>query len=196
VSGMPRDAMAGRPASCGRAVPFTHVRLVTPDGTDAATGEVGEVWLNGPSVTPGYWRKDGAVDTARTEDGWFRTGDAARMDEDGFYYLVDRVKDMYKSGGENVAPTEVERVLITHPDVVDVAVVGIPDPRWGEVGRAFVVARPGTVITLEGLREYCAGRIARYKAPRSLVIVDDLPRNSTGKVSKPALRAYGPGPAA
>jgi fatty-acyl-CoA synthase len=190
VTGMPRDAVAERPASCGRAVPFTHVRLVTAEGTDTGTGEVGEVWIKGPSVTPGYWRKDGTVDGARTDDGWFRTGDAARMDEDGFYYLVDRVKDMYKSGGENVAPTEVERVIITHPDVIDVAVVGIPDLRWGEVGRAFVVARPGAIVTLEDLREFCAGRIARYKAPRSLVLVDDLPRNSTGKVSKPTLRTY------
>jgi fatty-acyl-CoA synthase len=190
VTGMPRDAVAGRPASCGRAVPFTHVRLVTADGTDAGTDEVGEVWLKGPSVTPGYWRKDGTVEGARTEDGWFRTGDAARMDEDGFYYLVDRVKDMYKSGGENVAPAEVERVIIDHPDVLDVAIVGIHDETWGEVGRAFVVMRPGTTITLEELREYCGARIARYKAPRSLVILNHLPRNTTGKVSKPALRAY------
>ena len=194
VTGMPRDAVAERPTSCGRAVPFTHVRLVTAEGTDARTGEVGEVWIRGPSVTPGYWRRYGTVDTARTEDGWFRTGDAARMDEDGFYYLVDRVKDMYKSGGENVAPTEVERVIITHPDVIDVAVVGVPDPRWGEVGRAFVVARPGATLTLEDLREFCAGQIARYKAPHSLVLIENLPRNSTGKVSRPALQAYGEGP--
>lgn len=190
VTGMPRDAVAQRPASCGRAVPFTHVRLVTPDGDDAPPGEVGEVWIKGPSVTPGYWRKDGSIDPARTGDGWFRTGDAARVDADGFYYLVDRVKDMYKSGGENVAPAEVERVITTHPDVVDVAVIGVPDLTWGEVGRAFVVVRPGATVTLEGLRDFCAERIARYKAPRSLVLVDDLPRNPTGKISKPALRAY------
>ncbi len=190
VTGMPRDAVEQRPASCGRAVPFTHVRLVTPDGADAPAGEVGEVWIKGPSVTPGYWRKDGTIDPARTGDGWFRTGDAARMDEDGFYYLVDRVKDMYKSGGENVAPAEVERVITTHPDILDVAVIGIPDRTWGEVGRAFVVLRPAATLTLEGLREFCAGRIARYKAPRSLVVVDDLPRNPTGKISKPALRSY------
>jgi len=97
---------------------------------------------------------------------------------------------MYKSGGENVAPAEVERVLVTHPDVVDVAVIGIPDDKWGEIGRAFVVARPGAAITLDVLREHCAERIARYKAPRSLVIVEELPRNTTGKVSKAALRAY------
>ena len=190
VTGMPRDAVPERPTSCGRAVPFTHVRLVTTEGEDVPAGEVGEVWLKGPSVTPGYWRSDGPVDTARTPDGWFRTGDAARMDDDGFYYLVDRVKDMYKSGGENVAPAEVERALTVHPDILDVAVIGIPDPTWGEVGRAFVVVRPGASITLDGLREFCAARIARYKAPRSLVIVDDLPRNPTGKISKPALRAY------
>jgi fatty-acyl-CoA synthase len=190
VTGMPQDAVAQRPGSCGRAVPFTHVRLVTADGADAPTGEVGEVWIKGPSVAPGYWHEDGTIDPARTADGWFRTGDAAWMDEDGFYYLVDRVKDMYKSGGENVAPAEVERVLITHPDILDVAVIGIPDPEWGEVGRAFVVVRPGATVTLEKLREFCSGRIARYKAPRSLAVVDDMPRNTTGKISKPALRAY------
>jgi fatty-acyl-CoA synthase len=190
VTGMPRDAVAGSPASCGRAVPFTHVRLVTPDGTDAPPGEVGEIWLNGPSVTPGYWHKDGSVDPARTPDGWFRTGDAARIDEDGFYYLVDRVKDMYKSGGENVAPAEVERIIADHPDVLDVAIIGISDPTWGEVGRAFIVTRPGTSLTLQQLRDYCATRIARYKAPRSLIILDQLPRNTTGKISRQELRAH------
>jgi fatty-acyl-CoA synthase len=190
VTGMPRDAVARRPGSCGRAVPFTHVRLATAEGDEVPAGKVGEVWIKGPSVTPGYWRSDGPIDTARTPDGWFRTGDAARRDDDGFYYLVDRVKDMYKSGGENVAPAEVERVLTAHPDILDVAVIGVPDPTWGEVGRAFVVVRPGAAVTLADLREYCAGRIARYKAPRSLVVVDDLPRNPTGKISKPALRAY------
>ena len=192
VTTMPRDAVADRPASCGRAVPNTHVRLADIDGNDVGTDEVGEVWIKGPSVSPGYWRADGVVDAARTEDGWFRTGDAAYRDELGFYFLVDRVKDMYKSGGENVAPAEVERVLVTHPDVVDVAVVGIPDPKWGEIGRAFVVVREGATLTLEALREHCAERIARYKAPRSLVIVAELPRNTTGKISKPALRAYEP----
>lgn len=190
VTGMPRDAVASHPASCGRAVPHTHVRLVRSDGTDSPLGEVGEIWLKGPSVTPGYWKSDGTVDPGRTKDGWFCTGDAARMDADGFYYLVDRVKDMYKSGGENVAPAEVERAIIAHPDVLDVAVVGIPDATWGEVGRAFIVLRPGATLTLEELRDFCGTRIARYKAPRSLVIVDNLPRNSTGKVAKPALRAY------
>ena len=190
VTSMPRDEAIARSSSCGRAVPYTHIRLVRQDGADAAPGEVGEVWLSGPSVTPGYWRTDGTIDPARTPDGWFRTGDAARVDDDGFYYLVDRVKDMYKSGGENVAPAEVERVIIDHPDVLDVAVIGIPDDTWGEVGRAFVVLRPGTTITLDELRDYCGARIARYKAPRSLVVLDHIPRNTTGKAAKPALRSY------
>ena len=101
---------------------------------------MGEVWIKGPSVTPGYWRRDPRADGSFV-DGWFRTGDAAWRDADGFYYLVDRFKDMYKSGGENVAPTEVERALASHPDIVDVAVIGVPDDKWGEVGKAFVVLR-------------------------------------------------------
>lgn len=190
VTTMPADEVYNRPASCGRAVPFTHVRIVDADGRDVTGTEVGEVWIKGPSVTPGYWRRDAATDGAFV-DGYFRTGDAAWRDEDGFYYLVDRYKDMYKSGGENVAPAEVERVLATHPDVVDVAVIGVPDPKWGEVGKAFVVVRQSATLTLEDLREHCAKSIARYKAPYHLVVVADLPRNTTGKVVKANLRKLG-----
>lgn len=185
---MPRDAVVDRPTSAGLAVPFSHVRLVTADGADAAEGEVGEVWIKGPSVTPGYWRNDRTIDSGKTDDGWFPTGDAARRDAEGFYYLVDRIKDMYKSGGENVSSAEVERVIALHPHVVDVAVIGIPDDRWGEVGRAFVVLRPSAEFTLETLRAHCVEHIAKYKAPHQMVIVDDLPRNATGKISKATLR--------
>jgi fatty-acyl-CoA synthase len=190
VTTMPADEVYRRPASCGRAVPFTHVRLVGEDGNDVSGTEVGEVWINGPSVTPGYWRRDPARDGSRVE-GWFRTGDAAWRDADGFYYLVDRFKDMYKSGGENVAPAEVERVIATHLDVVDVAVIGVPDPKWGEVGKAFVVVRTGAELTLEQLREHCGEQIARYKAPQHLVVVAELPRNTTGKIVKARLRELG-----
>ena len=147
-------------------------------------------WIKGPSVTPGYWRRDPEQDGAHV-GGWFRTGDAAWRDEDGFYYLVDRFKNMYKSGGENVAPAEVERTLGTHPDIVDVAVIGVPDEKWGEVGKAFVVAREGSDITLASLREFCAERIAKYKAPHHLVFVDSLPRNTTGKIVKAQLVELG-----
>lgn len=184
---MPRGAAEDRPASCGRPVPFTHVRLVTTEGVDAADGEVGEIWIKGPSVTPGYWRKD-PVQHGTFTDGWFRTGDAAYRDDEGFMYLVDRYKDMYKSGGENVSPAEVERVLAMHPAVADVAVIGVPDEKWGEVGQAFVVLVEGASVSLEELREFCSEHIARYKAPRRLVLLDSLPRNTTGKVQKNELR--------
>jgi fatty-acyl-CoA synthase len=187
VTSMPVDQVDVRPTSCGRAVPFTHVRLVTTEGSDATGSEVGEVWIKGPSVSPGYWRIDPATDGSHV-DGWFRTGDAAWRDEDGFYYLVDRYKDMYKSGGENVAPAEVERVLATHPGIADVAIIGVPDAKWGEVGRAFIVLRAGATLTLEDVHAHCGDFIARYKFPRSLVIVDSLPRNTTGKISKAELR--------
>ncbi|HEX4247400.1 MAG TPA: hypothetical protein VH008_06005, partial [Pseudonocardia sp.] len=119
---------------------------------------------------------------------WFRTGDAARRDAEGFYYLAGRTKEMYKSGGENVYPAEVENVLSEHPDVADLAVIGIPDTQWGEVGMAVVVPTAGATPTLEGLHEFAAGALARFKLPKSLVLVEELPRNVTGKVSRDALK--------
>jgi fatty-acyl-CoA synthase len=171
--------------SVGKPVQHTAVRLVDDDGRDVATGEEGEVWIKGPSVTPGYWGRDSAEFFT---DGWFRTGDVARRDDAGFYFLVDRVKDMYKSGGENVYPAEVERLLLEHPAVAEVAVIGVPDPKWGEVGLALVVAAPGAEVTLDDLYDVIAGRLARYKYPKQLLMVDELARNVTGKVSKVDLR--------
>ncbi|OHV06913.1 Long-chain-fatty-acid--CoA ligase [Mycobacterium talmoniae] len=172
--------------TCGKPVLHTAVRVVDPDSlTDVADGTVGELWLKGPAVTPGYWN---LPNEQHFVDGWFRTGDAARRDADGYFHIAGRYKDMYKSGGENVYAAEVENVLIDLPEVADVAIIGVPDPKWGEVGLAVVVAAPGAEITLDGLRAACAGRIARYKHPQHLDLVDALPRNATGKVSKPALR--------
>jgi fatty-acyl-CoA synthase len=161
------------------------VRLVDEDGHDVRVGDPGEIWIKGPSVTPGYWGKDNAE---YFTDGWFRTGDVARRDEEGFYYLVDRVKDMYKSGGENVYPAEVERLLLEHPDIAEVAVIGVSDPKWGEVGLALVVSAPGAAVTMETIDAAIAGRLARYKHPKRLLVVDELARNVTGKVSKVELR--------
>ncbi|WP_236591835.1 MULTISPECIES: AMP-binding protein [Mycobacterium avium complex (MAC)] len=189
VTTMPAESALTRPGSCGRAVPFSHVRLVGEDGTDVPDGQPGEIWVKGPAVSPGYWQA-GRSPVVDRPDGWLHTGDVAWRDADGFFYLVDRINDMYKSGGENVAPAEVERALLTHSAVADVAVVGVPDEHWGEVGRAYVVLAAGASVTLSELREHCRRTIARYKAPRSLVIVDQLPRNSTGKVSRSALREY------
>ena len=174
-----------RAGSCGMKVMHVEVRLVDDAGRDVPIGTPGEIWLRGPAITPGY------VGRARDEDfegNWFRTGDMARVDADGCYFIVDRKKDMYKSGGENVSPAEVEAVLATHPDVAEVAVIGVAHARWGETGLAVVAPRPGAAPTLEALRRHCAD-LARYKHPRRLELVDRLPRNVTGKVSKEALRA-------
>jgi fatty-acyl-CoA synthase len=188
IASVPREAAGAKPGSCGFPVPYTQVRLVAPDGNDVAQGEVGEVWIAGPSVSPGYWRLDVETDGHHV-DGWLMTGDAARQDEDGFLYIAGRYKDMYKSGGENVFAAEVEMVLIDHPDVFEAAVIGVPDARWDEVGRAYLVTRGGRQITTEELVAHCRGRLARYKIPKSAVIIETLPRNATGKVIKAELRA-------
>jgi fatty-acyl-CoA synthase len=172
--------------SVGRPVLHTAVRLVDGDGHDVPDGQEGEIWIKGPSVTPGYWGKDNAPFFT---DGWFRTGDVARRDAEGYYYLVDRVKDMYKSGGENVYPAEVERLLLEHAAIAEVAIVGVRDERWGEVGLAVVVPAAGAEVTLDTLEAAIGGRLARYKLPKHLRVVEALTRNVTGKVDKVALRA-------
>ena len=174
-----------RAGSSGRRAFHTDVRLVDARGEEVPDGTTGEIWLRGPSVTIGYWRK--TKDDFFTGD-WFRTGDAARRDSEGFYYLAGRTKEMYKSGGENVYPAEVENVLSLHPDVADLAVVGVPDERWGEVGLAVVVPAAGKQPTLEDLHTFAAEKLARFKLPKSVVLVDDLPRNVTGKVSRDTLK--------
>ncbi|BCP02731.1 class I adenylate-forming enzyme family protein [Mycobacterium paraintracellulare] len=172
--------------STGRAAPHTQIRLVDSAGRDVETGVTGEIWLRGPSITVGYWGQDKAA--YFTQDGWFKTGDAAYRDVDGFYYPSGRTKEMFKSGGENVYPAEVEQVLALHPHVHDVAVVGVTDATWGEVGLAVVVPAPGTAVTLDELNAFAAQRLARYKLPKRLSVVDQLPRNVTGKVSRAQLK--------
>ena len=174
--------------SAGVPVMFADVRCVRPDLTDAPVGEPGEVQVRGPNVSPGYWRDPRATAQAFTEDGWIRTGDIAVVDEGGHYRIVDRLKDMFVSGGENVYPAEVEAAIFEHPSVVEAAVVGVPDEKWGEVGRAFVVLAPGTGLTLADLGEFLAERLARYKIPKYLDIVADLPRTGSNKVRKAPLR--------
>ncbi|NKE59417.1 long-chain fatty acid--CoA ligase [Lentzea sp. PSKA42] len=154
---------------------------------DLRLAETGEILVQGPNVTPGYWNDPVATAAAFTEDGWFRTGDIGRLD-DGHLYVVDRLKDMFISGGENVYPAEVENAITDHPDVAEVAVVGVPDPRWGEVGRAFVRPRTGAAVDATTLREFLLPRLAKYKIPVHVEVVDELPRTGSGKVLKPALR--------
>jgi fatty-acyl-CoA synthase len=171
--------------SCGKAVMHVEIRLVDDAGHDVSVGKEGEVWIKGPAVTTGYWRHDPA---AAFTDGWFRTGDIARRDAEGFYFIVDRIKDMYKSGGENVSSSEVEAVLLRHPSIAECAVIGVPDPKWGEVGLAVIRPKPGENISLEIVHAACASHLARYKYPRYIELVDNFPRNVTGKISKTDLR--------
>ncbi|MEV0311201.1 acyl-CoA synthetase [Nonomuraea fuscirosea] len=179
---------ARKAGSAGVPVFFADVRVVRPDGTDAAAGQPGEVLIQGPNVTPGYWRDPEASAAAFAEGGWFRSGDVAALDEDGHLHVIDRLKDMYISGGENVYPAEVEAVIFEHPAVAEAAVLGVPDATWGEAGRAFVVARPGASLTAEELRAFLRPRLATYKIPRYVDITDDLPKTGSGKIQKPRLR--------
>ncbi|GAA0470345.1 fatty-acyl-CoA synthase [Paractinoplanes deccanensis] len=174
--------------SAGVPVFFTDVRCVRPDLTDAAPGEPGEVLVRGPNVTPGYW-EDPAATADAFADGWLRTGDIAAVGEDGHFRILDRLKDMYISGGENVYPAEVEAALFTHPGVAEVAVIGVPDEKWGEAGRAFIVPAAGHRPTAGELREHLAGRLAKYKIPAHFTIVDDLPKTGSNKVRKADLRS-------
>jgi fatty-acyl-CoA synthase len=174
--------------STGQPFFHTELRVVDPQGRDTRPRRVGEVLVRGPHVMREYWRDPGGTAEA-IRDGWLHTGDLAWRDEEGFVYIVDRKKDMIVSGGENVYPAEVESCLHGHPAVAEVAVIGVPHPRWGESPCAVVVPRPGARITLEELMAFCEGKLARYKIPRSLVVSEEpLPRNPTGKVLKRVLR--------
>ena len=175
--------------SVGRPLPWVELRVVDPaSGTERASGEVGEVWLRAPNVTPGYFERPEETAAALTADGWLRTGDGGYVDESGYLFLTDRIKDMIVSGGENVYPVEVEEALAAHPGVLDVAVIGVPDDRWVEAVSAVVVRRPGWEVTAEELVALARERLAGYKIPRSIEFVDDLPRTPSGKVLKRELR--------
>lgn len=181
---------AGAVGLCG---PLTAVRLVDEEDRDVPDGTPGEILIFGLNVTPGYWNRPEERARAFTEDGWIRTGDVGRRDADGFISIVDRRKDMFISGGENVYPVEVETALREHPSVREVAVIGIPDERWGEVGRAYVIPMPGHDPAPDDLMRHCQPLIARYKIPKEVLIVPDLPRTGSGKVMKHVLRQQAQG---
>jgi fatty-acyl-CoA synthase len=164
-----------------------EVRIVDDRERDIPSGEVGELICRGPNVMKGYY-KDGKATREALRGGWLHTGDLACMDEEGFVYVVDRKKDMIVSGGENIYPREIEEVLYHHPKIQDVAVIGIPDPIWGESVMAFVVLKGGEKMKGEEVIEYCKHHLASYKKPRSVELVEDLPRNPSGKALKTVLR--------
>jgi fatty-acyl-CoA synthase len=182
------EESVAKKGSIGRPLMMTDARLVDVDGLDVPAGEVGELCLRGPHVSKGYWNNRTATAAALDDDGFFHTGDLARRDEDGFFTIAGRRKDMLISGGVNVYPAEIEGELLLHPAVQDAAVVGVPDTTWGEVGVAFVVLRPGEVLTKEAVIAFVETRLARYKLPREVVFVDVLPRTAYGKVVKGELR--------
>jgi fatty-acyl-CoA synthase len=181
------DALA-HPGSAGTPVFFADVRLRDAAGATPPPGEYGEIVVQGPNVMPGYWGRPEDTEAVLSPDGWFRSGDLATVDEDGFYYIRDRVKDMFISGGENVYPAEVEEALYADPAIAECAVIGVPDPHWGEVGRAVVVLHPGATRTPAELLASLDARIARYKIPKSVVVVDAMPRTGSGKILKSQLR--------
>ena len=173
--------------SVGKPVLHTDVSIQDRDRRMLGPNEVGELCIRGGNVTTGYWNRPEATAEALV-DGWLHSGDAAMYDDEGFYYIVDRWKDMFISGGENVYPAEVENVIYDHPAVAEVAVIGVPHPKWQEVGRAVVVVKAGQRLTEDEVVEFCQGKLARYKIPKSVVFVDSLPRTAAGKVLKRELR--------
>jgi Acyl-CoA synthetases (AMP-forming)/AMP-acid ligases II len=179
---------ARKKGSIGRPMMFTDARVVDESGRDAPPGEVGELWLRGPHVSKGYWNNPEATAAALDADGWFHTGDSARRDEEGFFAIAGRKRDMFISGGVNVYPAEIEGELLLHPDVRDAAVIGVPHETWGEVGVAFVVSRIAGTATGEALTTFLSERLAKFKIPREFVFVDALPRTPYGKVVKAELQ--------
>jgi fatty-acyl-CoA synthase len=179
--------LLAKAGSCGLPYIAMQARITDERGDEVGDNEAGELWLRGPSISPGYWNKPQLTREAFHES-WFRTGDAAMRDSDGFYYVIDRRKDMYISGGENVYPAEVEAVLCELEAVAEAAVIGIADERWGEVGRAYIVAAPGRALEAEAVLQHCRSRLAKFKMPASVVLVDSIPRTASGKIQKGALR--------
>ena len=182
----PEDAIR-KIGSAGKCLLHTEVKIVDDDGNDLPWGEVGELLIRGPNITPGYWNNPEATAKSFVDD-WLRTGDAARFDEEGFIYIVDRWKDMYISGGENVYPAEIENVLYQLPEVAEAAIIGIPDDRWGETGKAVVVVKPDQQLSADDVVAHCLKNLAKFKVPASVEFIDALPRNATGKVLKRNLR--------
>jgi fatty-acyl-CoA synthase len=186
VTSIHQDDAVRKMGSIGKINFYLKYKIVDDNGNEVKQGEVGEFILKGPSVTPGYWRNPTATSES-LKNGWFYTGDLVREDEDGFLYVVDRKKNMFISGGENVYPAEIEKFLYTHPLIQEVAVIGVPDEKWGEVGKAYIKLKEGASISPDELKKYCEGNLARYKIPKYFEIIEEIPKSETGKINKKAL---------
>ena len=174
--------------SAGKAVPGAELKVVDEDGNDLPHGEVGELICKSPSNMIGYWNLPDATRGA-LKDGWMHTGDAAYMDEDGYVYIQDRIKDMIISGGENVYPAQVESAIYGHPAVSEEAVIGVPDETWGEAVKACVVPKPGTTVDPDDIIAFTRERLAGFKVPKTVEVIDAMPRNPSGKILRRELRA-------
>lgn len=181
------EESAAKPGSVGRPVPFVQVKIVDDEDRPLEPGKIGELLCRGPNVMLGYYKRPKATEEA-LRGGWLHTGDLARMDEEGYIFIVDRKKDLIISGGENIYPREIEEVLLEHPAIRDAAVIGSPDELWGEVVHAFVVLREGCTLDQEGVIQHCKGKLAGYKKPRRVTFLQEIPRNPSGKVLKERLR--------
>jgi fatty-acyl-CoA synthase len=185
---MPIADAKRKAGTAGKPAMHVELRVVADDGRTCAPEEIGEVQFRGPNVFAGYWGRPDATAEAFTPDGWFRSGDLGRLDDEGFLVLVDRKKDMVITGGENVYSAEVEDVLFAHPAVAEAAVIGVADPKWGESVFAVVVLRPGASVTADELITHARSQLAKYKTPTGVAFVEALPRNAAGKVLKRELR--------
>ncbi len=184
---LPQADVQRKMGSIGKPGFFTDVWIAGPDGRKAAPGEIGEIMAKGPTVMSGYWNLP-EITEKTIVNGDLHTGDLGYMDEEGYFYIVDRAKDMYRSGGENVYPAEVEKILAGHPKISNVAIIGVPDEKWGETGMVFVVPAKGETITLEEIGAYLDGKVARFKYPRRLQLMEDLPLTATMKIKKSELK--------
>jgi fatty-acyl-CoA synthase len=187
IATLSKEDAVSKAGSIGRAVFHLEVRIVDDNMNDVPSGEVGELVMSGPNLMQGYWNRQEATEEAFA-GGWFHSGDLARMDSDGDLYIVERKKDMFISGGENVYPAEVEDAIFTMNEVSEAAVIGVQDEKWGEVGKAIVALKAGRTLSEEQILDHLRARLAKYKIPKSVVFVEMLPRNAAGKVLKTVLR--------
>lgn len=187
VTSLNHEDAIRKAGSIGKPNFYYQTKLVNEQGEEVPANALGELILKGPTVTPGYWRNEEAT-RAAIVDGWFHTGDIMRIDEEGFLFVMDRIKNMYISGAENVYPAEVEYLLRNHPDIDAVAIIGVPDPKWGEAGMAFVVLKPGKQLQANELIEFCIGKLAKYKIPAHVRFMDELPKNDAGKIDRKKLK--------
>jgi fatty-acyl-CoA synthase len=184
---LPEEDAIRKKGSIGFPNFYIEAKIVDDNGNEVGVSQSGELLLKSPVVTPGYWNNEEATRNAIT-DGWFHTGDIVRKDEEGYFYVVDRKKDMFISGAENVYPAEIEQFLYTHPKISEVAVIGVPDQQWGEVGKAYIVLKQATTVTAEEMKEFCTGKLAKYKIPKYFELIAELPKGHSGKILKKALK--------